>query len=399
MRIINPLLIIIFISLVLACGSEYPGIPVKYHSLLDSALNNAGNNSQVLKRVLDKARKGEREAAAFLIAYMPEKDLDTLSEKFILDQVEWAYKARNEFNWCSALPDSVFFNEVLAYYTLDERRDNWREDFYRKFSPLVKNCKTVYEAIDSVNIDIRKILQVEYNTKRSKVNISPFKAIEEKMATCTGLSFLLIDAFRSLGIPSRLAGTPMWTNMRGNHSWVEVWIDGKWYFTEYYPDKLNKSWFVADAGKADPENPEHWIYATSYKPAETSFPLVWNRASKEIHACNVTDRYIRLYQEQLEGNELKSDELIVNIVLYKDQEKTDLSEGRVSEKVSVTDGGKVIDFGYTPGPTDDLNRFLKFRLKRNYHYAIMIDRTGEEPRKNDITTGVQSEERIKLYRD
>ena len=67
--------------------------------------------------------------------------------------------------------------------------------------------------------------------------------MKEKMATCTGLSFLLVDAFWSVGIPARMAGTPMWTNMKGNHSWVEVWVDGEWYFTEYYPEDLNKSWF------------------------------------------------------------------------------------------------------------------------------------------------------------
>jgi transglutaminase-like putative cysteine protease len=38
-----------------------------------------------------------------------------------------------------------------------------------------------------------------------------------------------VDACRSVGIPARVAGTPMWTNMRGNHTWVEVW-DRDWHF-------------------------------------------------------------------------------------------------------------------------------------------------------------------------
>lgn len=54
--------------------------------------------------------------------------------------------------------------------------------------------------------------------------------------------------------------------MKGNHTWSDVWVGGEWMFTEFYPDTLNKSWFVSDAGKADPENEIHWIYAVSYKP-------------------------------------------------------------------------------------------------------------------------------------
>ena len=260
----------------------------------------------------------------------------------------------------------------------------------------MRNCKTVYEAIDSVNINIRDILEVDYNTKRSSVNISPFKAIEEKMATCSGLSFLLIDAFRAVGIPARIAGTPMWTNMRGNHSWVEVWIDGEWYFTEYYPDKLNKSWFLADAGRADPQKPLHWIYASSYKPGDTHFMRVWKLDAKDINAWNVTDRYIRLYQEQLESNLLKPDELMINIVLYKTSEK-ETAENRISKKVIIFKDDKQVDFGFSPQPTDDLNRFLKFRLKKNSSYRIEFEDAKGQIRKVDLSTVNLENELIKLY--
>lgn len=380
------------------CQSEYSGVPDKYHSLLDTAFAKAGENAEELKMALAESEKKQKEATAFLISYMPEDDLENLSAGFILDQVRGAWRAREEFEWCRNLPDSIFLNEVLPYYNLDEIRDNWRDDFYSKFAPLVGDCNNIYEAIDSVNFNIMEELGVEYNTKRSAVNISPFQAIEEQMATCTGLSFLLVDAFRSVGIPARIAGTPLWTNMRGNHSWVEVWIDGEWYFTEYYPDALNKSWFLADAGKADPEKPVHWIYAASYKPAETNYPLIWDRDSKEVHGVNVTDRYIRLYQESLEGKELADDELLVNMVLYKNK-GGESAEGRVSEKITVFEGDKQVDFGYTPRPIDDLNKFLKFRLKKDKTYRVEFPGPGDETFSKEINTGDELEEVIKLYQD
>lgn len=380
-----------------SCQAEYSGVPKSYHSLLDSAFVKAGNNAGELEMVLQSVKKNQKEAAAFLIAWMPERDLQSLSSDYILDQINGAFQVRKEFVWCKNLPDSIFLNEVLPYYSLDENRDNWREDFYNRFSPYVKDCKNIYQAIDSVNFNIMKELGVEYNTKRSAVNISPFQAIEEQMATCTGLSFLLVNAFRSVGIPARIAGTPLWTNMRGNHSWVEVWIDGEWYFTEYYPDALNKSWFLADAGKADPEKPVHWIYAASYKPAETHYPLVWDRDSREIHAVNVTDRYIRLYQEQLAGQELKEDEILVDIVLYQNENEQN-AQGRISERISVFEGETQVDFGYTPLPTDDLNKFLKFRLKKKKTYRFEFSGGDGQSNSKNIDTG-NLEGVIKLFRD
>ncbi|MCD6355203.1 MAG: transglutaminase domain-containing protein, partial [Prolixibacteraceae bacterium] len=242
----------------------------------------------------------------------------------------------------------------------------------------MRNCNSIFEAIDSVNQNIRDVLEVDYNTKRSTVNSCPSQAIKEKMGTCTGLSILLADAFRSVGIPARVAGTPLWTNMRGNHNWVEVWINGQWYFTEYYPDKLNKSWFLSDAGKADPEKPIHWIYAASYKPTGIFFPLVWNKNPKAVNGVNVTERYIRLYQQQLEGKKLGENEILVDVVLYKNS-KSESAENRVSEKVTVWEGEKKVNFGFTPTPTDDLNKFLKFKLMKNITYRFAFpDAKGDE---------------------
>lgn len=391
--------VFLFLTFLQGRAQEFSGKLSRYQTLLDSALLFSGDNAPNIQNVLVNVEEGQKEAAAFLIAYMPREDLKTLTCGFILDQIAGAYTAKRDFRWCASLPDTIFFNDVLPYCSLDERRDNWRKDFYERFKPFVENCSTVFEAIDSVNLNISKVLQVDYNTKRSSVNISPFQALEEKMATCTGLSFLLVDALRSVGIPARIAGTPLWTNLRGNHSWVEVWIDGNWYFTEYYPDKLNKSWFVEDAGRADPENPVHRIYAASYKPADTYFPLVWKKGDQSIHACNVTDRYIKLYQEQLSERELREDELIVNVVLYKDSVSAGNPTGRISEKVTALDGDKKADFGFTPGPKDDLNRFLKLRLKKNYNYFFVTESSGREVKKEKIMTSDKDDVIIRLFLD
>lgn len=365
-------------------------------TLLDQALNNAGKNKPELSKALKAVPAKELRAMAFLITYMPQTDRETLTANFLLNNVREAYKARENFSWCKSLPDSVFFNEVLPYAMLDEHRDDWRQDFYNRFTPLVANCTDIYAAIDSVNRKIAKLLKTDYNTKRKKVNQSPYESIDQGMATCTGLSILLVDAFRAVGIPSRLAGIPNWTTKKGNHNWVEVLIDGKWYFTEYYPDALNKSWFVADAGKADPARPEYSIYATSFKPTQTYFPLIWDSTQRNIHGYNVTKRYIDIYNEQLRLQQLPGDEMILNVVLFKDESCTPDGNNRIHSKITLIKDGKETDFGFSPSPTDDMNKFLVFKVKKNSKYTLefaALDKTIS----TEIVTTADGEMTQRLY--
>jgi hypothetical protein len=342
---------------------------------------------------------------AFIISYMPKRDLTTLTAAFLLENSEYAYKAREKYEWCASLPDSIFLNEVLPYANISETRDPWRKDFFERFSKYVEDKDNIVDAIFAIARPINKEVKVEYNTKRSKVDLSPKEAMAENMATCTGLSIILTDAFRSVGIPSRLAGTAMWTNFKGNHTWSEVRVDNQWQFIEYNPDTLNKSWFLADAGKADPENMLHWIYATSYKPTglyyyaavdgshildsinisglpeamQARFKRMESRHKKGepyIWGVNVTQRYIDLYQQSLESSKLNEDEMIANIVVFNEKDTTK-SESRMSCRVDIFEGENVVDFGYSPRKTDDMNLFLKFKLKQGREYKAVVSNPEE----------------------
>ena len=55
---------------------------------------------------------------------------------------------------------------MLPYASLNEERDQWRADFYKRFAPYVENCKTLEEAIKAVNKNIRDEVKVDYNTAR-----------------------------------------------------------------------------------------------------------------------------------------------------------------------------------------------------------------------------------------
>ncbi|MEJ2113832.1 MAG: transglutaminase-like domain-containing protein, partial [Flavobacteriaceae bacterium] len=311
-----------------------------------------------------------------------------------------------------------------------ETRDPWRKDFFERFSKYVDDKDNLKDAIFAIAKPINKEVKVEYNINRSIVDSSPKEAMSENMATCTGLSIILTDAFRSVGIPSRMAGTAMWTNMRGNHTWTEVWIDNQWKFIEYYPEDLNKSWFLKDAGKADPSNPLHWIYAVSYKPTGQFYYAgkavkylygqlennqvpenfrdrlkEWQQSSKNestdddgpyIHGVNVTQRYIDLYNESIKNEKLSDDEIMVEIVVFKDEDNNK-SDSRLACRVDVIKDNQIVDFGYSPTSTDDMNKFLNFKLLKNTDYKIVVSNSKHNLEKSfEVVTKDNDIQEIKL---
>ncbi|MFK7849451.1 MAG: transglutaminase domain-containing protein [Akkermansiaceae bacterium] len=242
-----------------------------------------------------KAKHGAfgEKAARFLVEHMPANDKKKLTAEFLNENLELALKARAIFPWAKDVPEEIFFNDVLPYAVFDEPRDPWRAEFLERATPLIRDAKTASEAAQILNRDFFKLINTHYNTGRKRTNQSPKESIEQGKATCTGLSIILVDVCRAVGIPARAVGTPLWFDKSGNHTWVEIWDDG-WHFTgadEYDKNGLNHGWFVKNASKADASKPIHSIYASSWKKDGGHFPMVWSQKNTEVGGVNVTKRY------------------------------------------------------------------------------------------------------------
>lgn len=381
-----------------ACSSgRYAGVPKEYHALIDRTIATAGDNAKELKKALKEVPRNERKGMAFLISYMPERDAKSLSADFLLENVQYAYKARAEFPWAKEVPDSVFLNDVVAYANLNENRESWRKDFYERFKKYVAPCKTMREAIDSVNKNVCDELLVDYNTKREKPDQAPYESMRQHMASCSGLSILLTDAFRAVGIPSRVAGTPAWHDDRGNHNWNEVWIDGQWRFTEYYPsDDLDQSWFLTDAGKAIKEDVRKAIYAASFKPTGCYFPLVWDENIRYVHAENVTDRYTSLYRAQLSAMPADGSHVALRVMVFKDKDHAEASGDRVATNLDVFKGEKQLYGGRSTGATQDMNDVLTFNVEKNQQYIVKFMNGKGEMQTQTVDVGDDTTT-LKLY--
>ena len=299
------------------------------------------------------------------------------------------YKAVQTAPWTSKIPDEIFLNDVLPYASVTESRDNWRKRLYEICWPIVKNCKTATEAGIALNEQLFKLLKVKYSTKRRAPDQGPLETMETGVATCTGLSVLLVDACRSVGVPARIAGTPLWTNNSGNHTWVEIW-DGDWHFTgaaEQSPEGFDRGWFVGNASQAVKDDRSHAIYASSFKKTDLSFLLSWAKNVDYVSAVNVTDRYTATAKpEEPKGLRLMVD--VFNRPVGK----------RVAAKVSITDSANpTIKFdGISKGDTADMNDHLFFQLPKQRTYVVEAEFENQKYHQY-YTTGTVTEDKFPIF--
>jgi Transglutaminase-like superfamily len=259
---------------------------------VEASLDHAPAQKGDWLRLLENCPKEQRPGFAYLIKYLPVKDLESLRPKALAANVALAYQARAEVPWGAGLPEDVFVDAVLPHISVTEPRDSMRAEFHTRYLPLVRDCKTPGQAALVINKKLFADYKVGYNTRRLRTDQCSKESIAQGMATCTGLSIMLVEACRSVGVPARLAGIASWPGRGGNHTWVEIWDNG-WHFVgAAEPDDkgLDHAWFVGDASKAIKGSSKNAIYAVTYRSTGDFFPLVWAPSAK-MPGADVTDRY------------------------------------------------------------------------------------------------------------
>jgi transglutaminase-like putative cysteine protease len=340
---------------------------------VESALVESGENRAELASALATVPAAQRHCMKFLIENMPPPDLRNLTAAYLLENTALACEALAAAPWAKQVPPDIFLNDILPYASLNESRDNGRRRLREIAAPLVKDCKTPGEAAQTLNRQLFGKVNVRYSTARKKPHQSARESMESGIASCSGLAILLVDACRAVGVPARVAGTPMWTNMRGNHTWIEVW-DGGWHFAgaaEPDPNGLDRGWFCGDASRAQRDVPKHAIYASSFRKTGLSFPLVWNRRIDWVPAVNVTDRYAPATAPA--GPDQSKIRLLVRVLNREGGQ-------RVAAKVTLTDpaDASVKLDGTSRDESADRNNILPFSVTRGHEFKLRVEAGGKQ---------------------
>ena len=247
--IVKTTIILIIAILFVSCATCFEGLPEEYQKPLRQALDRAGVNKEVLLSVIDELQGERRIAAAFLIMNMPTVDLTSIDEKTLSDNIEFAFRAKEEFPWGKDQSQELFLHYVLPHRISQEPLENWRPYFYEELKAVVESCSTAYQATLEVNRWCGEKVKFKQTQARDQ---GPFETLASGYGRCEEMVIIFVDACRAVGIPAREAWTPYWATCDNNHAWAEVFCEGKWYYTGGCEpkDSLSHAWFSKSVKRA-----------------------------------------------------------------------------------------------------------------------------------------------------
>ena len=197
-----------------------------------------------------------KEYLKFLYDYMPLSDRADYDTSFFEAQVKTAIQARQTFRWGKQIPEEIFRHFVLVYRVNNENLDTARMVMFNalreRFAKMEKETGkqlSMYDAALEVNHWCHEHMNYRASDGRTS---SPLASMKTSWGRCGEESTFAVTALRAACIPARQCYTPRWAHTDDNHAWVEVWIDGIWYYLgacEPEP-KLNVAWFTAPAKRA-----------------------------------------------------------------------------------------------------------------------------------------------------
>jgi transglutaminase-like putative cysteine protease len=237
------------------------GFSQEKHLISDPTYRNLVHNQFLKSKELAKGRSSvlfdifsksistdQKEALEFLFAYMPLSDLSMHDGNYVLSQVNIALQSKEYFTWGKTVPENVFRHFVLPYRVNNEYTDTARQVFFRELKDRIKGM-SMNDAALEVNHWCHEKVTYKASDERTS---GPLTTVRNALGRCGEESTFTVAALRSVCIPARQVYTPRWAHTDDNHAWVEVWVDGKWYFLgacEPEPE-LNMGWFAAPVKRA-----------------------------------------------------------------------------------------------------------------------------------------------------
>lgn len=156
-------------------------------------------------------------------------DYSTMTSELLVENVEWAFKARETLSWCRSLPEDVFFNYVLPYRSTQEPLSSWREKMFEDLFPLISGIGNTLEAVKVINALNGQRFRFDPLYYRHPEDREILVALASGAGRCEDMSNLSNYSLRALGIATTSDFTPWWPKGDNNHAWNSVYSDGRWY--------------------------------------------------------------------------------------------------------------------------------------------------------------------------
>lgn len=197
---------------------------------------------------LDACTPEEALAMKYLYVTAPISDAVNTPFETILDFAKHGIYLYENVERVRQLPEDLYLNYVLAHRINEEEVLPCRSFFWSLLEERISGKNQVDTAIE-VNYWCAEEATYHSGDDRTLPALTVFR---RGYGRCGEESVFLVNALRSVGIPARQVYVPRWSHCDDNHAWVELWCDGKWYFTGACEPLmiLNKGWFTNASSRA-----------------------------------------------------------------------------------------------------------------------------------------------------
>ena len=209
----------------------------------------AENRNNELFSVFNKKLSIEQiEALKYLFAYSPLNDLADYDGDFFLKNTDLALKARKEATWGNTIPEDIFLHYILPFRINNENLDSFRITCYSEIKNRIKGLDAIASALEINHWCHEKVSYQPADIRTS----SPMSTILSARGRCGEESTFTVAALRTAGIPARQVYTPRWAHSDDNHAWVEVWVNGEWFYMGACEPEpvLDRGWFTEPSRRA-----------------------------------------------------------------------------------------------------------------------------------------------------
>ena len=239
--------------LILSCSGKHLINDSSYLAITEKAFNQrkqlAINRDSALFSVFSQNLSiKQSEALKFLYAFMPLSDLADYSGDFFLANINMSLRAQSDTKWGKDIPEEVFLHYVLPCRINNENLDSFRITYYNELMERIKG-RDIKEAALEINHWCHE--KVSYQPSDDRTS-APMSTILSTRGRCGEESTFTVAALRTVGIPARQVYTPRWAHTDDNHAWVEIWINGQWFYMGACEPEplLNRGWFTEPARRA-----------------------------------------------------------------------------------------------------------------------------------------------------
>lgn len=152
------------------------------------------------------------------------KDIDVISSKYLIDNIDLAFKVWKE-PWACHFTFDEFCEYILPYRILHEPISDWRKYLYEKYSWVKDSLKNVSDTEELV-LYLNDLIAKDFWTL-DELDI-PFVSVplleKTKAGGCDQRYVLMISLLRAMGVPAMMDYAPQHNNTFKGHKWV-VYLD------------------------------------------------------------------------------------------------------------------------------------------------------------------------------